>query len=190
MTGWRLLDFADFSARRRVTVALLSDTHGVLDKRIAQATKECDIAAHGGDVGSALVLQALKPRSGVIVAVRGNNDTPTKWPANERAWLQRLPVQSSIDLPGGRLVLVHGHQYSPAKRRHEILRKRFPQARAIAYGHSHRLIVDDAEQPWVLNPGAAGKGRTFGSPSYLLLKAGKLKWTVEAIRYDPVVFRR
>ncbi|MFM1890995.1 MAG: hypothetical protein RLZ44_72, partial [Pseudomonadota bacterium] len=39
--------------------------------------------------------------------------------------------------------------------------------------------------PWVLNPGAAGRSRTFGGPSCLLLHAGARVWRVETHRFPP-----
>jgi hypothetical protein len=37
--------------------------------------------------------------------------------------------------------------------------------------------------PWVLNPGAAGRTRTYGGPSCLLLIAGETDWKVEVHRF-------
>ena len=41
----------------------------------------------------------------------------------------------------------------------QALRAAHPQARGIVYGHTHRLLIDRSEEPWVLNPGAAGRIR-------------------------------
>ncbi|WP_257388244.1 metallophosphoesterase family protein, partial [Tahibacter caeni] len=81
------------------------------------------------------------------------------------------------DLPGGRLVVVHGDRW-PARGRHAALRRAYPAARAVVYGHSHRLVVDTDALPWVLNPGAAGRARTNGGPSCLLLHATAQAWRV------------
>ena len=74
----------------------------------------------------------------------------------ERPWLASIPWEARLPLPGGLLVVVHGHRV-PAADRHARLRALYPQARAIVYGHSHRLVVDRDASPWVLNPGAAGR---------------------------------
>jgi putative phosphoesterase len=165
-------------------IALLSDTHGVLDPRIADIVSQCDLAVHGGDIGNAGVLAQLGPRSGRIAAVLGNNDVPSKWPEGEQHLLTRLPLEVIEDLPGGRLVVVHGHR-TPAKDRHARLRRRFPQARAIVYGHSHRLVADCDTEPWVLNPGAAGRARTFGGPSCMVLLTSPAEWLLEVHRFPP-----
>lgn len=65
-------------------VLLLSDTHGVLDARIAALADCCDIVVHAGDVGSAQVLRRLRAVCPRVVAVRGNNDVAAKWLASDQ----------------------------------------------------------------------------------------------------------
>ena len=161
-------------------VLIVSDTHGLIDARIAALARDCDAVVHGGDVGDAAVLDAL---GGRVVAVRGNNDVAAKWPVVQQAMLAALPEQAALDLPGGRLVVVHGDRW-PARGRHAALRRAFAAARAVVYGHSHQLVVDDRAQPWVLNPGAAGRARTYGGPSCLLLHATGREWRVVAQRHE------
>jgi predicted phosphodiesterase len=79
--------------------------------------------------------------------------------------------------------VTHGDRYSPSTR-HAMLRAQFADARAVVYGHSHRLVVGDRETPWILNPGAAGRARTYGGPSCLLLEATTRKWRVESHRFE------
>lgn len=166
-----------------IRVAILADTHGQLDPRIDALVRGCDIAVHGGDIGNASILARLQPVSGRVYAVRGNNDVPRKWPQHERGLLEDLPQQTIVHLPGGSLVIVHGHQTAAAGR-HLRLRRQHPLARAIVYGHSHRLIADCDATPWVLNPGAAGRARTFGGPSCMILRATETDWQVESYRFD------
>lgn len=166
-------------------VALVADTHGFLDPRLAAVVRDCDLCAHGGDVGNRDVLVALAPRRGVVIAVRGNNDVAGKWPRADRALLDDLDDEATIDLPGGRLVAVHGDRW-PARNRHTRLRRAFPDAGAVMYGHSHRLVCDRAERPWVLNPGAAGRVRTYGGPSCLILHAAADVWDVQVVRLAPL----
>ena len=168
-----------------VRVLILSDTHGVLDPRIGALVAGCDIAVHGGDVGNAGVLDALRPRSGRVVAVRGNNDLPSKWPATDQLLLADLPDMAFVELPGGLLAVDHGHRLSPVRRRHELLRRRYSDVRAVVYGHSHRLTLDQDLQPWVLNPGAAGRARTFGGPSCILLSVRAGDWNLKIHRFPP-----
>jgi uncharacterized protein len=169
-----------------VRLAILSDTHGVVDGRILALIASCDLAVHGGDIGSGEVLDAiglrLNAQAAALHAVRGNNDVPGKWPESHRPRLQALPERLEIDLPGGRLAVIHGHQIQ-ARGRHDRLRRLFPDARAIVYGHSHRLVTDRLADPWVINPGAAGRSRTFGGPSCVVLTATALGWHLESHRF-------
>jgi putative phosphoesterase len=171
-----------------VRALLLADTHGVLDERIAALARECDIAVHAGDVGAAAVLDALQAGGAQVFAMCGNNDVPAKWSIDERTALATLHDVVRVELPGGVLVATHGDQFSPSKR-HARLRAAFPEARAILYGHSHKLVIDDAEAPWDQNPGAAGRARTFGGPSCLLLNASASGWRVEARRFERISAR-
>lgn len=161
-------------------VLIVSDTHGCVDARIAALAQSCDAVVHGGDVGSAAVLDRLGSH---VIAVRGNNDTAAKWPAADRARLAQLPVEAGLELPGGHLVVVHGDDCT-ARGRHDALRRRYAGARGVVYGHSHRLVVDAEAMPWLLNPGAAGRARTYGGPSCLLLQATEQGWTVQPQRYS------
>ncbi len=165
-----------------VRVAIVGDTHGRLDARIAQAVASCDYAVHAGDIGAVTVLDALRPHRGKTLAVRGNNDVPAKW-IGAVAALDRLPEEGSLGLPGGTLVVVHGDRAGRPKTRHATLRRMYPRARAVVYGHSHRLVVDTDALPWVLNPGAAGRARTYGGPSCLVLVAGPGRWQVDPLRF-------
>jgi hypothetical protein len=173
------------SAKRaaKVRVAIVSDTHGVLDPRVAEVVRKADIAVHGGDVGSAAALDALEPHGGEVLAVRGNNDVPRKLKTADDERLLSLPEEIERELPGGVLAVIHGHQFPKATTRHRALRERFPEARAVVYGHSHHLIRDRSARPWVLNPGAAGRSRTFGGPSCLVLTATQRRWTVTERRF-------
>jgi len=166
--------------RTLTQVLVLSDTHGHLDPRVLALAEGSDWVLHAGDVGATTVLQALSQPGRELIAVYGNNDQLGKWldegpPA--------LPAEAHVDLPGGRIVVVHGHRENPVAARHGKLRQRFPQARAIVYGHSHRLVCDLEYKPWVLNPGAAGKARTFGGPSCILLHIRGSSWRVEPVRF-------
>jgi len=219
-----------------IRVAIIADTHGFIDPRIAEAVRACDVAVHAGDIGNAEVLHTLQrpatvardarrrprvprvspprspdtlppsqrmpghrrntaslagspaaraPRLGKwpLIAVRGNNDTAKHWGANANNMLAALPEEAALDLPGGALVVVHGHRAGAVAGRHARLRHVYPQARVVAYGHSHRLVCDQSQYPWILNPGAAGRARTYGGPSCLVLHAGSGQWRVEAIRF-------
>lgn len=166
-------------------VCILSDTHGVVDKRVLAEAARADVVVHGGDIGDAAVLDVLRDACNAVVAVLGNNDLPAKWPADQHPVLAALDAQARIALPGGILAVEHGHRVNPVAARHDKLRARHPDCRAVVYGHSHRLVIDRDADPWVLNPGAAGRARTFGGPSCLLLDAGPRRWRLTPRRFPP-----
>jgi len=163
-------------------VALVADTHGQIDARILRLVAACDMVVHSGDIGSGTVLACLQPRGGRVYAVRGNNDHDRAWPVHEHDLLTWIPTSVSIALPAGALVAVHGHRLA-AGRRHELLRRAYPTARAVVYGHSHLLVTDCDRLPWVLNPGAAARAQARGVPSCLVLTASETAWHIEAHRF-------
>lgn len=167
----------------RMRVLVVSDTHGVIHPGILEQIAPCDLVVHAGDIGDYEVLQKLRRYHGRCLAVRGNNDTPAKWPQEQLVHLKNIPWELSVELPGGVLVVEHGHKRVPAKRRHALLRSEYASARAVVYGHSHQQVTDLKSQPWVLNPGAAGRSRTYGGSACLVLDAGPRRWHLNALRY-------
>lgn len=168
-------------------VGIVADTHGFIDPRIAERLTDCDVAVHAGDIGGAEVLCAMQPREEVY-AVRGNVDGPQTWPDHEEHMLENLPGRLTLELPGGRLAVLHGEAYGEPKR-HAKLRSELTDMRAIACGHSHELVVDDSTTPWVLNPGAAGRVRVGEGPSMLILECDEQHWQVEVCRFPPRKYR-
>jgi putative phosphoesterase len=164
-------------------VALGSDTHGVLDPRILEVASGCDHVVHAGDIGRAEILDQLSAQGARLVAVSGNNDVATKWPPQQRDLLARLVQEARLELPGGHLVVVHGDRINPARQRHQRLRRLYPEARLVVYGHSHRQVCDRSASPWIVNPGAAGRSRTFGGPSMVILTPTDREWTLESLRF-------
>ncbi len=162
---------------------LLSDTHGQLHPAILKLAQHSDTAVHAGDVGDPDILAQLLEASSALVVVRGNNDTPAKWPKGTANQLSQLPLQAKLDLPGGMLAVEHGDRVTPAARRHSLLRERHPSARLILYGHSHRQAIDASQVPWVVNPGAAGRNRTYGGAACICLTANSRRWRLKAYRF-------
>jgi len=176
-------------SRASKTVALLGDTHGHLDDRVAAVATACDMVVHTGDVGGDSILETLAAEGARIIAVAGNNDTPLHWAGDEARRLPQLPAEAMVDLPGGTLVVVHGHRLR-ARDRHARLRRAHPEATAVVYGHSHRLALDTESVPWVLNPGAAGRSRTYGGPACVVLECTDRRWALHAHRFTPPPKRR
>ena len=162
-----------------VRVGILSDTHGYLDPRILDAVNTCEHIIHAGDICGASVLEQLKP--GIALhAVAGNNDHPAAWPVDEHDVVNALPKQINLELPGGLVIIEHGHRLGNTPD-HDQFRWDHAEARMIVYGHTHKRITDQSTEPWVVNPGAAGNVRTKGGPSCLILHASENNWELETI---------
>jgi len=167
-----------------VRVAILSDTHGIVDERILDTIKDCDHAIHAGDICTASVLTSISAVIPELTAVTGNNDAASLWAENEADIVNAIPRTAVLELPGGKLSVEHGHVHGMHQPDHDLLRKAHPEARVVVYGHTHTMLVDDAEQPWVINPGAAGATRTRGGPSCMILTASAdEEWNIEMIRF-------
>ncbi len=164
-------------------VAIISDTHCFLDPRVADVVQTCDHAVHAGDIGTHDVLRSLEHRVENVIAVAGNNDDATRWAPEESHIAEKLPKVAELALPGGLLVVEHGERHGFHTPSHESLRASHPGARAIVYGHTHIQVCDQSEQPWVINPGAAGATRNKGGPSCIVLIATKNEWTLEVLKF-------
>ena len=171
----------DLATRPSVCVGILSDTHGSIERTLLRALECCDVVVHAGDILDPDILRQITPQSGHVLAVRGNNDTVDQWPAGTRHLLDALPETAHLFLPGGLLVIEHGHRTLPAHQRHQKLRLKHPTARAVVYGHTHRQLIDQEEPIWVLNPGAAGHVRTYGGAGCLILHASAEAWRIQSV---------
>ena len=166
--------------RKAQRITLLSDSHGQLAAPLIERLAGADLIVHAGDLGAGAVLRTLESIAPVC-AVAGNNDTAEQWPAGEAEICAQLPAVFRIELDGGVLVVIHGHQFPAVATRHARLRAAFPDAQCIVYGHSHRRCVDLQMSPWVVNPGASGVARAFGGAGGLLLTVSSQTWQLATL---------
>jgi putative phosphoesterase len=164
-------------------VAIVSDTHGQICPQVLEVAGRCDVVVHAGDVMDPQILDLLHSATGAVIAVAGNNDALLKWSADPGATAEALPETVSLELPGGRLDVEHGHHHGWAAPDHDRLRAAHPGARIVVYGHTHHRVIDDTAAPWVINPGAAGRVRNNGGPSCLVLNASLEAWDIESFRF-------
>lgn len=145
-----------------VRVVVLADTHlhrdgadplEQLPEGVLAAMDGADVVLHAGDVVSAGTLAALEARvgssGGTFHAVLGNNDGALRGV---------LPETLLVDLAGVRVGMVHdsGHRDGRAAR----LRRRFPTADVVVFGHSH-VPCDDVgvDGQRLFNPGSPTQRR-------------------------------
>lgn len=128
-------------------LAVISDTHMPRGRRRLPVERLAGVDAilHAGDLMERSVLEALQAIGPPVHAVCGNVDD---------AWLQaRLPLQVTLELAGARIAMLH--DAGPAKGRLARLRRRFPDADAVIFGHSHIPLHEVAGDGFqIFNPGS------------------------------------
>jgi len=131
-------------------LGLISDTHDVLDPRVAGLFEGVHRILHAGDVGQPELIAELEVIAPVTV-VAGNNDSYPGWHETEIR-----------ELGGHRFLvehIVHPHEPSPGFAR----RLQKSEAGIVVFGHSHRPFCRIIDRVLYLNPGSAGAPR-FGLP--------------------------
>jgi uncharacterized protein len=153
-------------------VAVLSDTHAprywkACPPEVARRLDGVDLILHAGDVCRASVLEELAAFAPVR-AVLGNNDEP-----DVAAW--GAPGTLELDLDGLAAAMVH--DAGPAAGRPRRLRRRFPGAELVVFGHSH-IPMDLAVEhgPRLFNPGSPTDRRRQprGTMGLLRVEDGRL----------------
>jgi putative phosphoesterase len=149
-------------------IAILADTHmpkGArrLPARCVELVSAAEAVVHAGDFFALTALEEITALCPRVHAVHGNVDEP----ALQRA----LPVTIEIELSGGSLAAIH--DAGPARGRLARLRRRFPNADAVVFGHSH-LPLHEAEDGFqIFNPGSPTERRRAPQPSMGLVEVGE-----------------
>ncbi len=130
-------------------VVVLSDTHAPRRWRtcppaVAGYLRHADLILHAGDVCTASVLTELAEYA-PVTAVVGNNDDPSvaEWGAAATA---------ELDLDGLRVAMVHDSGARTG--RLPRMRRQFPQADLVVFGHSHIPLDESAPGLRIFNPGS------------------------------------
>ena len=139
---------------RRLGVAVLADTHirnggrRRLPSSAYAVLAQADVILHGGDV----VDDALLGELGELApthAVLGNNDS-----ALEGA----LPGTRELDIAGVRIAMIHDSGLRQG--REARLRRRFPRADVVVFGHSHAPVdILGVGHQRLFNPGSPTERR-------------------------------
>ena len=152
-------------------VAVLADTHAPrrwksCPPAVAAHLRGVDLILHAGDVCTAAVLDELAAYAPVH-AVRGNNDGP-----DVAAW--GAPDTLELDLGGLQVAMIH--DAGPATGRPTRLRRRFPRADLVVFGHSHIPLDDSDGALRIFNPGSPTDRRRqpHGTAGLLDIAGGRL----------------
>ncbi len=152
-------------------VVVLADTHAprrwrACPPRVAGHLRRADLILHAGDVCVASVLAELAQYA-PVAAVLGNNDAPdvADWGAAGTA---------ELDLDGLRVAMVHDS--GAAAGRMARLRRRFPAAGLVVFGHSHIPLDESADGLRIFNPGSPTDRRrqSHGTIGLLQIDSGRL----------------
>lgn len=130
-------------------MVVLSDTHAPRRWRscppaVAAHLRKADLILHAGDVCTAGVLDELAGYAPVH-AVLGNNDGP-----DVAAW--GAPERLELDLDGVTVAMVHDSGL--AQGRIARMRRWFPAADLVVFGHSHIPLDDSDGDLRIFNPGS------------------------------------
>ena len=106
--------------------------------------KAADAILHAGDVMELEVFEAIQAFGPRVYAVHGNVDS---WELR-----MRLPLVRTVELGNVRIGMVH--DAGPATGRLERMRKRFPDADAVVFGHSHIPLHEQKDGFQIFNPGS------------------------------------
>ena len=131
-------------------VVVLSDTHGPRRWKscpplVAAHLRTADLIVHAGDVCTADVLEELA-QFAPVTAVVGNNDGPDvpAWGATPTA---------ALEADGYPVAVIHDS--GPSAGRRARLRRAFPRARLVVFGHSHIPLDEAADDGFrIFNPGS------------------------------------
>jgi putative phosphoesterase len=131
-------------------IAVISDTHmrgpgRELPPACLERLRAADLIVHAGDWSDTAALAAVRGIGPPLVTVRGNIEDPSV-----RALLADT---AEVEADGLRIGVVHNG--GPAAGRLERLRRRFPGAGAVVFGHSHVPLHQlAADGFFILNPGS------------------------------------
>lgn len=149
-------------------VVALSDTHAPrywksCPPRVAEQLRGADVILHAGDVCVASVLGELAGYAPVQV-VKGNNDGPDVV----------APETLELTLDGLRVAMIHDS--GQARGRPARMRRRFPEADLVVFGHSHIPLDESGDGLRIFNPGSPTDRRRqpHGTVGVLSIERGVL----------------
>lgn len=170
------------------TIGVLADTHcpefiAQIPEGVFRAFQEVERIVHAGDVNARSTLDELA-RIAPVDAVRGDHDEA----------LRDLPLSRELTVDGKRIVVVHGHRsrwveepntllwtlslgvFRPHSDLPRSLRRRFPDADVIVYGHTHRADARTIDGALLFNPGGVHQWNSATALRRLEQNPGWFEW--------------
>ena len=149
-------------------IAVIADTHMPkggrrLPERCVEILRGAEAAIHAGDFFGAAALAEIEALCPVLHAVHGNVDEPAL----------RNSLPAALEVPVGARTVAVVHDAGPAAGRLQRLRRRFPAADAVVFGHSHLPLHERAGGFQIFNPGSPTERRRAPRRSMGVLEASR-----------------
>ena len=153
--------------------AVIADTHiprsaKALPEALLPHLERADLILHAGDLMDPTLLEDLAAYAAVR-AVRGNLDPPEA----------RLPETLQFEFGGVTIAMIHDSGRKQG--RHNRMRRRYPGARVVVFGHSHIPWLEDEGGLLLLNPGSPTNRRRQPEHTFALLRVGGGKVRAEML---------
>ena len=154
---------------------VIADTHiprraRALPESLLSHLEQADLILHAGDLMDPTLLDDLAAHAPVL-AVRGNLDLPEA----------KLPEVLQFEFGGVKAAMIHDS--GPKKGRRSRMRRRFPEARVVVFGHSHIPWQEDEEGLLLLNPGSPTDRRRQPVHTFALLRVEDGKVGAEVLEF-------
>jgi putative phosphoesterase len=153
---------------KRITLGVISDTHGLLRREAVEALRGSDRILHAGDIGDPDIIETLA-HVAPVTAIRGNVDT--------EPWAHTLRATEVVEIADVSIYMLHNLGELDLK----------PEAagfRVVIYGHSHYPKIEEKNGVLYFNPGSAGP-RRFHLPvsvGRLMIAAGRVRAELVGLR--------
>jgi uncharacterized protein len=169
-------------------LGVVADTHcpefvDHLPPRLFEVLSGVDLIVHAGDINAEDTLTELR-RLAPVEAVRGDHDGS----------LPALPRSREVMVEGKRIVIVHGDRshwleepntllwtlslgyFIPHRGLPRALKRRFPGADAIVFGHTHRPYAETIDGVLLFNPGGVHQWNPTTVNRRLTQSPGWFEW--------------
>lgn len=148
--------------KKKVKVAVISDTHGLLRPEVVRILRECDKIIHAGDFDTeelAKVLDGMAP----MYMVQGNNDF----------WMRPGELETlRFEIEGVHFFVIHDRS-----RISEV-----PEGTdVVIFGHTHQYYKASEGGVLWLNPGSCGRKRFMLPLSMAVMTISEGRYKIEKI---------
>jgi len=162
-----------------VVIAVISDTHLPRGRRrlpdeCVERIRSADLLLHAGDIATRAVLEEIEAIGPPVRAVHGNVDSPDLQ--------QELPAELTVDADGAHIAMVH--DAGPSKGRLLRMRRRFPDADALVFGHSHIPLHEEQDGFQIFNPGSPTERRRQPLHTMGVARAAKGRVNFDLVTLD------